>query len=136
MGMIKLPKNSVKFFEENYREIFESGNLAEGKWNKKVAEWACSYTSAKYSLAVNSNGSGILALLQALKKFKNKKYIFIQSNTMYGVKTMSLTSGLKLIGYVDCSLEYLMPTYNQVENFVKNINDPHQSVFLLSLIHI
>ena len=32
MGMIKLPEQSVSFFEDHYSEIFESGNLAEGKW--------------------------------------------------------------------------------------------------------
>ena len=53
MGMIKLPNQSINFFNENYLNIFESGNLAEGEWNKKVAEWSCSYTSADYSLAVN-----------------------------------------------------------------------------------
>ena len=39
MGMIKIPTASEEFFNENYKEIFTSGNLAEGKWNKKVSEW-------------------------------------------------------------------------------------------------
>ena len=46
MGMIKLPNQSINFFNENYLNIFESGNLAEGEWNRKVAEWACKYTSS------------------------------------------------------------------------------------------
>ena len=132
MGMIKLPIASVEHFEEHYQEIFSSGNLSEGKWNQEVGNWICSYTSANKGLAVNSNGAGILALLQVLKKFRNKKYIFIQSNTMYGVKTMSLTSGLELIGFVDCSLEYLMPTYKQVDDFISSIDKPDQTVFLLT----
>jgi len=28
MGMIKLPKKSIDFFNNNYLDIFESGNLA------------------------------------------------------------------------------------------------------------
>jgi len=132
MGMIKLPSASVDYFDANYKEIFTSGNLAEGKWNKAIVDWACSYTSSAYGLAVNSNGAGILALLQVLKTFRNKKYIFIQSNTMYGVKTMSLTSGLELIGFVDCSLEYLMPTFEQVALFIAGIRNPRESVFLLT----
>lgn len=132
MGMIKIPAASEKFFSENYNEIFTSGDLAEGKWNKKVSEWACSYTSAPYALASNSNGAGILALLNVLKTFRNKKTIFIQSNTMYGVKAMSLTSGLELIGFVDCSLDYLMPTYNQVRDFIACMSRPEESVFLLT----
>ena len=111
MGMIKLPNQSKNFFNENYLNIFESGNLAEGEWNRKVAEWACKYTSSDYALAVNSNGSGIYAILRLLKEYRFKKKIFLQSNTMYGVKTIAISSGLDLCGYVDCSLDYLMPTY-------------------------
>tara|TARA_B100001559_G_C16503410_1_gene624527 strand:+ start:521 stop:1564 length:1044 start_codon:yes stop_codon:yes gene_type:complete len=132
MGMIKLPKSAVEFYEDNYREIFASGNLAEGIWSEKICEWACSYTSSKYSLAVNSNGAGILSILNVLKMKLNKKRIFLQSNTMYGVKTMSITSGLELIGYVDCSIDYLMPTYDQVKSFVQKIEDPSDCVFLIT----
>lgn len=132
MGMIKLPKNSIEFFKDNYNDIFQSGNLAEGEWNKKIAKWACSYTAASYSLAVNSNGAGILALLNIMKKFRGKKRIFLQSNTMYGVKTMSLTSGLELAGYVDCSLDFLMPSLRQVDEFVSNLENPEECVFLIT----
>lgn len=132
MGVIKLPKLAIEFFNANYEEIFSSGSLAEGKWSKEVERWILDYTKASYSLAVNSNGSGIFALLSILKKFKNKKKIFLQSNTMYGVKTMSITSGLEVIGYVDCSLDYLMPTYEQVRNFIDDIDNPEDSVFLIT----
>ena len=54
MGMIKLPANSVKYFNDHYNEIFESGELAEGKWNRRVVDWACSYTSASHAIGVNS----------------------------------------------------------------------------------
>lgn len=132
MGMIKLPLESIEFFDSNYKEIFSSGSLAEGKWNDQVGRWACSFTSASHALASNSNGSGILALLSVLKKFRDKKTIFLQSNTMYGVKTMSLTSGLELLGFVDCTLDYLMPTYEQVLSFVDTIDKPQESVFLIT----
>lgn len=130
--MIKIPKLAIEHFDANYKEIFSSGNLAEGKWNKEVADWACSFSSAPYALAANSNGAGILALLNVLKTYKNKNTIFIQSNTMYGVKAMSLSSGLDLIGYVDCSLDYLMPTYEHVANFIALLEKPDESVFLLT----
>ena len=42
--MIKLPHQSISFFENHYSEIFESGNLAEGKWISEVATWATKYT--------------------------------------------------------------------------------------------
>ena len=54
--MIQLPKESIEFFENNYKQIFSSGELAEGKWNSAVADWTCEFTGAAHSLAVNSNG--------------------------------------------------------------------------------
>ena len=132
MGMIKLPKKSIDFFNDNYPNIFETGNLAEGDWNIKVAEWSCKYTVSQYALAVNSNGAGMFALLRILKQYRAKKRIFLQSNTMYGVRTIAISSGLELCGYVDCSLDYLMPTYEQVENFFSYLDNPSECVFLLT----
>lgn len=132
MGMIKLPMSSLNYFDKHYKEIFSTGNLAEGNWIKEIAKFTCNYTNSPFSLATNSNGSGILALLTIYKKFKNKKKIFLQSNTMYGVKTIASTSGLDICGYVDCDLNYLMPNYNQVYDFVKSISKPEECVFLLT----
>ena len=130
--MIKLSKKSVDFFNDNYLNIFESGNLAEGDWIKQVAHWSCNYTGSKHALAVNSNGAGMFALLRIWKQYKNKKRIFLQSNTMYGVRTIAISSGLELCGYVDCSLDYLMPTYEQVETFISYLDKPSECVFLLT----
>jgi len=132
MGMIKLPKESIQFFEEKYKEIFDSGELAEGKWNKEVASWACNYTKAPYAIPVNSNGAGLFAILNILKQYRSKKKVFLQSNTMYGVRTLAISSGLELCGYVDCSLDYLMPTYEQVKNYIKDLEKPEECVFLLT----
>ena len=132
MGMIKLPENSIKFFEENCREIFDSGNLAEGKWNEEVARWCSGYTGASESLAFNSNGSGLFTILRLLKSYRSKKTVFLQSNTMYGVKTIALSSGLELKGFVDCSLDFLMPTLSQVNDFIETLEEPESSVFLLT----
>jgi len=132
MGMIKLPPKSVAFFKEHQDEIFSTGNLAEGKWNKSIAEWASEYTGARCSQAVSSNGSGLFALLRLLKQYKGKKRIFLQSNTMYGVRTIAITSGLELCGYVDCGLDYLMPTWQQVDDFVSRLDKPQECVFLIT----
>lgn len=132
MGLIKLPQQSIVFFEKHYPEIFDSGNLAEGKWNANVAAWAAKYTGASYAHAVNSNGAGIFSILNILGHYFNKRRIFLQSNTMYGVRTLSITSGLELIGYVDCDLDYLMPTYDQVVDFVSRLDKPSECVFLLT----
>jgi perosamine synthetase len=132
MGMIKLPEQSISFFEDHYSEIFESGNLAEGKWISEVASWAAEYTDAPFAHAVNSNGAGIFSILNILSRYFNKRRIFLQSNTMYGVRTMSITSGLELCGYVDCDLDYLMPTYGQVVDFVSRLDKPSECVFLIT----
>lgn len=132
MGMIKLPKDAVTHFESNCSEIFESGNLAEGRWNRHVAEWASEYTNAPHAHAVNSNGAGIVSLLTILKHYHGKKRVFLQSNTMYGVRTMSIASGMELCGYVDCSLGYLMPTYEQVEAFIRRLDKPSECVFVIT----
>ena len=108
------------------------GNLAEGKWISEVATWATKYTGAPYAHAVNSNGAGIFSILNILGRYFNKRRIFLQSNTMYGVRTMSITSGLELCGYIDCQLDYLMPTYDQVVDFVARLDKPNECVFLLT----
>ena len=132
MGMIKLPGKSIDFFQKNLYEVFETGNLAEGCWNEKVSDWVKDYTGSENALAVNSNGAGLHALLRILKEFEGKNKIFIQSNTMYGVKTIAISSGLELCGYVDCSLNYLMPTYEQVLKFVDQLDNPSECVFMIT----
>ena len=132
MGMIKLPEESLKFFSENYNEIFDSGELAEGKWNEQIVDWVCMYTKAPYGLAVNSNGAGLYTILRLLKEYRNKKNIILQSNTMYGVRTIAISSGLDLRGYVDCSLDYLMPTFDQVRKIIEKMEKPDEYVFLIT----
>ena len=132
MGMIKIPSKSKEFFDENLSNIFETGNLAEGEWNSKVADWTVNYTGCESALAVNSNGAGLHALLRILKEFHGKKRIFIQANTMYGVKTIAISSGLELCGYVNCTLDYLMPTAEQVLDFVEQLENPDECVFMIT----
>ena len=57
MGMIKIPSKSKEFFDKNLSDIFKTGNLAEGEWNSKVADWTINYTGCESALAVNSNGA-------------------------------------------------------------------------------
>lgn len=133
MGMIKLPNNTLSFFKDNYEEIFASGSLAEGDWSNVCSKKVCEITKINNAVMTNSNGAGLHAVLKILQEKYDKKTIFLQDNTMYGVKTIALTSGLKLIGYVECNLSnMLMPTKNDVENFIKLIDEPEKSVFMLT----
>ena len=79
MGMIKLPQDSISFFEDNYSEIFKSGNLAEGKWIAEVEKWAVEYTRSPYAHVVNSNGAGIFSILNILNRYFNKRRVFCKA---------------------------------------------------------
>lgn len=132
MGMIKIPQAAQRKFDANYRGIFESGNLAEGRWNQALADYVRAYTSSAAAVPFCSNGAGVLAILVLLKRFRGYKRVFIQSNTMYGVKTMAVTSGLEYVGAVPCSASTLMPTAEAVSKFLESTPEPEQCVFLTS----
>ena len=132
MGMIKVPQSVIDKFYHHVPEIFESGNLAEGKWNAKLGEFFKSYSGASCAIPFSSNGAGLLAVLKLLKRYRNFEQIFIQSNTMYGVKTIAITSGMSYLGAVPCSFPSLMPTIQQVKEFIIQLEKPERTVFLLS----
>ena len=81
MGIIKLPKNSIEFFNSNQDKIFESGKLAEGPWNEQLSEKIKDITKVKNAISVNSNGSGLVALLLIYKELASK--ILLQLVTEY-----------------------------------------------------
>ena len=132
MGMIKIPQAAIEKFSQNFPEIFASGNLAEGKWNTALAQHFKGYTGAEYVVPFSSNGAGLLALLIILKRHRGYDKVFIQSNTMYGVKTIAITSGLNYLGAVPCAMPSLMPTHAQVADFIASLDDPKRTVFLTS----
>jgi len=132
MGMIKIPEEAISFFNKNYNSIFESGNLAEGPWNKEICSWTNNYSGSKFSEVFNSNGSGIFSILSILKRYRGKTDFFIQSNTMYGVKVMGNASGLNFLGAVPCSLDSLMPKTKQVLDYISTLKNPKNTVFLLT----
>ena len=133
MGTIKLPSNSVEFFKNNQNKIFESGNLAEGPWNEQLSEKIKSICNVKNAISVNSNGSGLVALLLIFKEYYGRSNVMIQSNTMYGVKTITKTAGYNLVDFIDCSLETLMPTFEDLKKAVNNYKGKiNQLVILLS----
>jgi perosamine synthetase len=132
MGMIKVPLSAVDKFNKNVSDIFSTGNLAEGKWNAELSKFFKKYTDAQSAVPFSSNGSGLLAILILLKRYRDYDKVFIQSNTMYGVKTIAITSGLNYVGAVPCSLPSLMPTLTQVSEFISRLDDPKRTVFLMS----
>ena len=133
MGTIKLPNNSIEFFKRNQNKIFESGNLAEGPWNEQLSEKIKSICNVKNAISVNSNGSGLVALLLIYKEYYGRSNVMIQSNTMYGVKTITKTAGYNLVDFIECSLETLMPTFEDLKKAVNNYKGKiNQLVILLS----
>ena len=133
MSLVKLPKKSVEFFKKNQDEILNSGNLVEGAWNKTLNEKIKEISGVKNAVCINSNGSGLVAILLIFKTYFGREDVMIQSNTMYGVKTMVGTSGLNLVDFINCQIETLMPNYKDVENAVKNYKgDKNKLVIMLS----
>jgi len=133
MSLVKLPKKSVEFFKKNQDEILNSGNLVEGAWNKTLNEKIKEISGVKNAVCINSNGSGLVAILLIFKTYFGREDVMIQSNTMYGVKTMVGTAGLNLVDFINCQIETLMPNYQDVENAVKNYKgDKNKLVIMLS----
>tara|TARA_B100001057_G_scaffold411127_1_gene426564 strand:+ start:3210 stop:4253 length:1044 start_codon:yes stop_codon:yes gene_type:complete len=133
MSFIKIPKKSIEFFKKNQDEIFSSGNLAEGPWNMKLSEKIKDISNSKYAVSVNSNGSGLVAILLIFKNYFGREDIMIQSNTMYGVKTIVGTAGYNLVNYINCRIETLMPTFEDVKESIINYSgDKKKLVIMLS----
>ena len=120
MGTIKLPKNSINFFKSNQNKIFESGKLAEGPWNEQLSEKIKFICNVKNAICVNSNGSGLVALLLIYKEYYGRTNVMIQSNTMYGVKTMTKTAGYNLVCIIECQLQTLMPSFGDLKRAIDN----------------
>ena len=133
MGAIKLPKNSIDFFNNNQNKIFETGNLAEGPWNEQLSEKIKSICNVKNAICVNSNGSGLVALLLIYKEYYGRINVMIQSNTMYGVKTMVKAGGCELVGVINCQLETLMPSFEDIKiAFSRYSGNKEELILLLS----
>ena len=120
MGLIKLPKKSINFFKNNQDDIFNSGALAEGPWNTKLSEYVRDLIGAEDAFPTNSNGSGLVAIMSLYRHYYHRTKVMIQSNTMYGVKTITKTAGYNLVDIIDCHLETLMPTFDDLKKAVSN----------------
>ena len=136
MGMIKLPKRSVEYFNTNINEIFESGFLAEGPWNKKLSEYIAQVTGAKKAIPSNSNGSGLVALMNIYNYYLKRDKVLIQTNTMYGVKTMVPSGGCHLSGYINCQLDTLMPSLEDVKQAISGFTKQDKKGLIILLSHI
>lgn len=133
MNLIKIPKKSIEFFKNNQDEIFNSGNLAEGPWNKNLSEKIKEISGSENAIGVNSNGSGLVAILLIFKTYFGRENIMIQSNTMYGVKTIVGTAGFNLVNYINCQIETLMPNFEDIKSSIENYKgDKNKLVIMLS----
>ena len=133
--MIKIPESAIKFFQENLNDIFSTGNLAEGKWNQELSSYVADYCNVNNAVPTSSNGSGLVALLLVYKEYFRRSDVLIQSNTMYGVKTMVYSAGCNLAGFIDCTLNTLMPSFEQVKKGVEEFKGDKSNLIIL-LSHI
>lgn len=131
MGLIKLPQESINYFKKNFDDIFISGNLAEGPWAERLSKKVKEIIGVKYAIPTNSNGSGIIALLQIYKEYFGRNKVMIQSNTMYGLKTMVNSGGCELVNYINCRIESLMPSFEDVEHAINSYNGKLNELIIL-----
>ena len=136
MGLIKIPEKSLQFFKDNLDEIFSSGTIAEGPWNEKINEYVSKMTGAKKSVTTNSNGAGLVALISLYRHYHSRKKVLIQTNTMYGVKAMIGAAGCKQAGFIDCQLNTLMPSLDDVKNSIINYTRQNKNELIIMLSHI
>jgi len=136
MGMIKLPENSIEYFKKNLDKIFQTGNLAEGQWNKRLEGFVKDLTGSQISVATNSNGAGLVALLSIYRYYYHRNIVLIQSNTMYGVKTMVLSGGCKLAGFINCQIESLMPSVQDIKDSISKFSKEDKNRLIILLSHI
>ena len=134
--MIQIPEISIEFFKEHLDEIFETGAFAEGPWNKKLSNYLKTLTGVDTALPTNSNGAGMVALLSIYRHYHNRKAVMIQSNTMYGVKTMVAAGGCKLTGYIQCQLGTLMPSFVDVQHAISPLSKDEKDGLIILLSHI
>jgi len=136
MGIIKIPDRSIDFFKDNIDEIFNSGNLSEGIWNKKISDYVKHLTGAKSALTTNSNGAGLVGLMSLYRHYYKRKYVMIQNNTMYGVKTMIIASGCSQIGFINSQINTLMPSFKDVKSSISKLNKNQKNKLIILLSHI
>jgi dTDP-4-amino-4,6-dideoxygalactose transaminase len=136
MGMIKLPEASIRHYKQHVDEIFETGFLSEGGWNTKLGDFICKEVGAKYALPVSSNGTGIAAVLSIFRHYNGRDLVAVQSNTMYGVRIMGPAVGYAVAGFVNCQLSTLMPSLNDVKEFLAGKTGEEKGRLVLLLSHI
>ena len=85
------------------------------------------------AVPTNSNGAGLVALLNYFNHYHGRNQVMIQTNTMYGVKTMVGAGSCELAGFIDCQISSLMPC---LEDFKESISlfrgDRKKLIILLS----
>ena len=136
MGLIKLPKESISFFKSNIDKIFSSGNLAESEWNNNLSNYIKDFTGAKIAVPTSSNGAGLVSAMSIYRHYFNRKNVFIQTNTMYGVKTMVFAAGCNLSGFISCQLNTLMPSINDIKKVVEKLTKKEKNELIILLSHI
>jgi len=136
MGMIKLPERSIEFFKNNIDDIFKTGNLAEGQWNERLRSFVKDLTKSQESVCTNSNGAGLVALLSIYNYCFNRKLVLIQSNTMYGVKTMVPAGRCQLAGIISSQLETLMPSIQDIKDSISKFSKEDRNQLIILLSHI
>lgn len=91
---IQLPVSMIEEFTKKIPEVLTSGNIAEGQYRKSVESRIVELVQGSTNgILTNSNGTGLFACLQYYKS-QGVNTVFVQSNTMYGIKTLVNLAGM------------------------------------------
>jgi len=78
----------------------------------------------------------MVALLTIYRHYHGRTDVLIQSNTMYGVKTMVYAGGCGLSGFIQCQLKTLMPSLQDVKNALSLLDQKEKNKLVILLSHI
>lgn len=92
---ITLPENVVRDYTTKVADVLRSGAIAEGPCRGQVeSKISALFTTQQVkSILTSSNGTGLFASLQFYKT-QGFTHVIVQSNTMYGIKTIVNTAGM------------------------------------------
>lgn len=131
MKIISFPPELIDKLLGGFREILESGQVAEGPYLKGKAE---EFVPGKLSVPVASGGCGIFALLAYHKFVHGKTHVVIQSNTMRALYTVPKLLGMEVV-VADSSFEdYLAMNPASLKRQVEEAGLEDKAVVVYSVI--
>jgi len=121
-------------------KVLDSGRISEGEMVREFEEEWAKYIGTKYSVALNSGTSALIAGLTALKynykspRIKKSRKIITTPITYIATSNAIVLSGFEPV-YVDIEKDTFCITPENVRAHLENVNDPEE-YFLILPVHL